>query len=195
MSALSHDVRVTAAERESAQARLRHAVGEGALTLDEFSERIEQVLHATTRAQVEAVVADLPPLPAPRAPRRRGFRPPRRLLLGGALLAALSLSPQLPAGPDAVAVMGGTVVDVSAAEDDVVVDVVAVMGGVGVIVADGARVELDGLAIMGGQECRVCQPGDRGGDVPLVRVRGLALMGGIEVHDAASYAAEERDDD
>ena len=39
---------------------LERAVGQGMLTLDEFSERIDRTLAARTRGELGAVVADLP---------------------------------------------------------------------------------------------------------------------------------------
>ncbi len=62
--------------------------------------------------------------------------------------------------------------------------IVAVMGGIDIVVADDADVDLDGFAIMGGRENKVAPTGDEQG--PLVRINGYALMGGIVVRPANS---------
>lgn len=46
--------------RAAAQSVLEHAVGEGRLTLDEFTERVDQVWRAETDRGVQAAIADLP---------------------------------------------------------------------------------------------------------------------------------------
>lgn len=53
-------MRVSDAEREHVAGLLQKAVGRGLLTLDEFTERTDRALAAQTRAQLNAVVADLP---------------------------------------------------------------------------------------------------------------------------------------
>src|ERR1700712_1882551 len=54
------DVRASDAEREAVVGRLNVAVGEGRLTLDEFSTRLGTTYAATTRGELEPIVADLP---------------------------------------------------------------------------------------------------------------------------------------
>jgi len=57
-------VRMSDAEREAVVARLSRAAGEGRLSLDEFEQRVAEVLAARTFADVEPHVADLPAVPA-----------------------------------------------------------------------------------------------------------------------------------
>lgn len=54
------DMRVSDAEREHVAGLLQKAVGRGLLTLDEFTERTDRALAAQTRAQLNAVIVDLP---------------------------------------------------------------------------------------------------------------------------------------
>jgi hypothetical protein len=54
------DLRVGDADRERVVERLQRAVGEGMITLDEFSDRMDAALAARTRGELSAVVADLP---------------------------------------------------------------------------------------------------------------------------------------
>jgi hypothetical protein len=60
------DTLVSDAERERAVERLRTAAGEGRLTTDEFSGRIDRAYAARTHGELETVLAGLPQLPAPR---------------------------------------------------------------------------------------------------------------------------------
>ena len=58
------ELRVSDAEREHVVELLNRAVGHGMLTLDEFSQRTEAALRAGTRAELNAVLIDLPGLTA-----------------------------------------------------------------------------------------------------------------------------------
>ncbi|MGV0789710.1 DUF1707 domain-containing protein [Mycolicibacterium sp. XJ2] len=54
------NVRISDADRDHVRQLLERAVGQGMLTLDEFSERIDAVLAARTRGELREVIADLP---------------------------------------------------------------------------------------------------------------------------------------
>lgn len=56
----SRDLRVSDAEREHVGQLLQKAVGQGMLSLGEFTERMDTVLAAKTRADVNQVLIDLP---------------------------------------------------------------------------------------------------------------------------------------
>jgi len=85
------DARAADADRERITERLRTAAGEGRLSAEELGERVEAALGARTYAELDALVADLPP-PQPegeRAPRRRpafGERPQLRAFLAISVL-------------------------------------------------------------------------------------------------------------
>lgn len=53
-------MRIGDADREHIAALLQRAVGQGMLTLDEFSDRMDAAMAARTRGELDAVVADLP---------------------------------------------------------------------------------------------------------------------------------------
>lgn len=53
-------LRISDADRGAVRLILERAVGEGMLTLDEFSERVDAVLVARTRGELEPVLRDLP---------------------------------------------------------------------------------------------------------------------------------------
>ncbi len=54
------ELRVSDAEREHVVQVLQKAIGRGLLTLDEFTERTDSALAARTRAELNAVLVDLP---------------------------------------------------------------------------------------------------------------------------------------
>ena len=79
--------------------------------------------------------------------------------------------------------MGGAELDFREAvfaTREVRVHVVAVMGGIEVVVPPGVRVEWAGVALMGGVSTPERMEPDTP-DGPVVRISGLVLMGGVEV--------------
>ena len=95
-----------------------------------------------------------------------------------------------------VALMGGNSLDLREARfaaQETVINALALMGGIEIIVPDDVRVVDDGVGIMGGfgvedhESCTV-SVAELPADVPVVRVRGLALMGGVGIVRAARGA-------
>ena len=85
-------------------------------------------------------------------------------------------------GGDAAAVMGGVTIDLteaSAAEGGAVLDTFALWGGVEIRVPRDWQVVVEGVPILGGFEDRTARPPE--GSQKRLLVRGLALMGGVEV--------------
>ncbi|MCV7071899.1 DUF1707 domain-containing protein [Mycobacterium rufum] len=62
------ELRVSDADRAAVTRMLEGAVGQGMLDLDEYSERVDAVLAARTRRDLDAVIADLPLNRQPAAP-------------------------------------------------------------------------------------------------------------------------------
>jgi hypothetical protein len=56
-------LRASDADRQRVISALERHTAAGLLTLDEFGERVAQVLHAVTHPELRAVTADLPPDP------------------------------------------------------------------------------------------------------------------------------------
>ncbi len=83
----------------------------------------------------------------------------------------------------AIAVMGGTDLDfrqATFATGTVSVRLLALMGGVDIVVPPGVRVEWGGIALMGGVSTpeRDTPPAP---DAPVIRLTGLVCMGGVDV--------------
>jgi hypothetical protein len=178
--------RASDAEREAVVARLRHAAGEGRLTVEELAERIDAAYDAKTHAELEPLTADLPSAlsqPAacapPVAPGRSGSSLVLGILGGGDRRGRWPV----PARMTVVNVMGGADLDLREAvleAPEVEITVWSLMGGSTVTVPEGVHVELGGFALLGGNRMRVEGP-PPGPGAPVVRVRAWSLMGGTDV--------------
>ncbi len=111
MSGGPHEVRIGDAERERAQTTLGDHYAAGRLDHDEYSERLDRIWDARTRAELDPVFADLPGTPVPQsayafstpasrrpAPsaRSRGPRLPAPLLVLLVVLGAVVVATNLP---------------------------------------------------------------------------------------------------
>lgn len=192
-----HRLRVSDADREAAAEVLRNAAGEGRITFEELDERLEAAYAAKTYGDLAAVTADLPAagpqppaVPAAGPVAGPGSFPAGRI--GGTPGAGVSIAVMSGvdrAGPWVVpprhtvfALMGGVQLDLREArfaEREVTIDVLAIMGGVDVIVGEDIEVDVSGFGFMGGFDHRAVGPGLPG--APRVRVVGFALMGGVNV--------------
>ncbi len=82
-----------------------------------------------------------------------------------------------------LAVMGGAELDFREARfgaEGIDINIFALMGGVEIIIPPGVRVEISGVALMGGfEEHGSTSAADA--YAPVLRVGGFALMGGVEI--------------
>jgi len=109
----SADVRIGDAERERAQSTLSDHYAAGRLDHDEYSERLDRIWAARTRAELDPVFTDLPgaagPSPHPSYPfstpasrrpasttRHRSSRPPLPLLVLLLVLGTIAVATHLP---------------------------------------------------------------------------------------------------
>jgi hypothetical protein len=185
-------LRISDDDRHKVAEVLRQAAGEGRLDLDELDERLEATYQAKTYGDLVPITADLPahgaaPVPAPRSTR------PSPLVAGPAHASSIAvMSETKRVGPwqvgeshAAFALMGSVVLDLREARfttREVVVNASAVMGEVKVIVNAWTAVVVEGAGVMGEyREQRDKVPADLSADSPVVRLRGLALMGSVHV--------------
>ncbi|MCB9543596.1 MAG: DUF1707 domain-containing protein [Myxococcales bacterium] len=186
--------------RARAEARLQQAFEDEDITLDTLEDRLRAVQRASTLAEIEAQIADLPDeapvdgeagalapasITAVAARRRAAMVPASERPQRGWTLAILGGTVRkgkwrVPAKLRAVAALGGVELDLRDAILGPVTEItaVAVMGGVEIKVPAEARVECDGAGILGGFEHRT---GDGVPGGPLIRIRGAAIMGGVDV--------------
>ncbi len=171
----------------------RH-VANDALTLEEFERRVDNAHRAATLAALDALVRDLPaleqggqPIPADRQQRASWQNLAHRresqtlvAIMGG----TTRKGPWVPARRTTIiAMMGGADLDLrdaALAPGVTEITVIAIMGGAEIIVPPGLAVQCDGIGIMGGFDHQAAArlPGP---DAPLLRIKGVALMGGVEV--------------
>lgn len=186
-------------EREAAVDRLRVHYVRDDIDVEEY-ERLLDVAWATdSRTDLEEVFSRLPTLPeserpppaetdadAPHAPalaspdeqKERGWQV---ALMSGTDRAGAWVPPRKL---HTLALMGGAGLDFREARlgpGVTEVTILVVMGGVEVIVPPGVTVETRGLGIMGGFDGYSQTTGRRDPSEPILRIRGLAVMGGIEV--------------
>ncbi|MDI2128873.1 DUF1707 domain-containing protein [Yinghuangia seranimata] len=204
------DVRASDADRERVAEILRTAFEEGRLTLDEHSERIEELYEAKTVGELEPLTFDLPvagrpnltkaPAPAPAsAPEYHPYRvepsadgPVETPTLIGIFGSAERRGPgRIGAKLRAVTVFGGVEIDLSEATFEspvLVVEAIGVFGGITVRVPEGVTVRGHGAGIFGGFAVRAHEAEDP--QAPVVIVKGAAIFSGIEVRAKRTKAAK-----
>ena len=162
------------------------------LTVEEFEMRLDSAYAASTMEQLEGLLAGLPVLASQsdaagipsvqRAPaqsvREHGFQ---IAILGGYEKKGEWTPPRKL---QSLAIMGGAGLDFREARMPpgvTEVNILAIMGGAEILVPPGLAVETHGFGFMGGFE-GVDQAGvDTDPDAPRLVIRGLAIMGGVEV--------------
>lgn len=193
------ELRLSDADRLEVIEWLQQATGEGRLSLDEFSERVELVFAAQTASALAPAVAGLPApppsppgAPAPRPPARRSRGRRRRrvvAVLGGSDRKGRW---QLHRRTTAFALMGGVTLDLrGAAIEDAEVDIRcwAILGGVDVIVPEGVPVDFGGFVLMGGRDEKIA-PVPLAPGAPMLRVRGYGMWGSVDVTSKPDQAAD-----
>ena len=168
------------------------------LSVEEFERRVDSAHQAESTEELRKLLQDLPTgdLPIRRdevtpmhPPRAEATVPASRVKERSLLVAALGGVERkgrwIPARRNyAVAVMGGVSLDFREAllpPGETEVWLFTLMGGAEIIVPPGLTVESDGIAIMGSfahQEDASITPD---GNAPILRLRGLSIMGGVDV--------------
>lgn len=82
-----------------------------------------------------------------------------------------------------IALLGGADLDLTSSPPgpDARLTVVAILGGVKILVAPGTHVSLSGFSLLGGREVSVSQQGDG----PEIKMNLWAFLGGIEVKEGS----------
>jgi hypothetical protein len=181
----------TPEERDRTITLVSDGFAAGLFDVDELERRVT-VAHTTEDAddllRLEADLGALAPVRSQPAPvtalvEEREVRPHMDMwaIMGGAQRQGTWA---VPRELKVVAIMGGCELDFREArfpEGTVDVHITAIMGGVQILVPPNLAVEMNGSAVMGGfdhvSRTRVA-PDPR---APLLRIHGLAVMGGVEV--------------
>jgi hypothetical protein len=180
-------IRASDAERDATVERLSRAAGDGRLTLEEFSQRMEQATEAKTRAELDRLVTDLPaepaaPAPAAGAMAERSSAPATWHVspVGGL---RVSGPWRMERHVIVASIVGGTRIDLSEAQlaaPEVTLTKVSLVGGTRITVPQGIRIDASGFSLVGGT--RVQGGPEPGPGAPTVHVRAFSLVGGIRIY-------------
>jgi hypothetical protein len=190
----AHDpamMRISDADRHQVAEILRQAAGEGRLDIEELDERLEATYAARTYADLVPITIDLPAHPDQPANIPRSS--PSRVVGGPveerhlAILSGVDRKGEwiVPQRMSVFAMMGGVDLDLreaSFAAQEVVITVNAFMGGAQITVGPHTNVVMEGTGIMGGYSGPNNRtPPELDANSPTVRVRGVAIWGGVSV--------------
>ncbi|WP_203336157.1 DUF1707 SHOCT-like domain-containing protein [Nocardioides limicola] len=190
-------LRISDEDRHTVSEVLREAAGEGRLEVNELHERLESAYAAKVYADLVPLLADLPGA-GPRLPAVAAGGVPVPVTAAGltdiprhdksfALMGAQDRKGVWTIGAEhaAFTLMGGITLDLREAHfasREVVINANAIMGGIDVICNQWTQISVEGVGIMGdfsqGRDKVQLEvhPGS-----PMVRVKGVALMGGVSV--------------
>src|SRR6478735_12507835 len=185
-------LRISDADRHRVAEILREAAGDGRIDFDELDERLEATYAARTYADLVPITMDLPAHPAQATPVQRPTSSP--LVVAGpdsenhvAILGGFDRKGvwTVPKHLSIFAMMGGADIDLreaTYAAQEVVITINCFMGGAQVTVGPHVNVVMEGTGIMGGYS----GPGNKtpaavDASSPTVRIRGVAIWGGVSV--------------
>lgn len=185
-------LRVSDADRHQVAEILREAAGDGRIDLDELDERLEATYAARTYADLVPITMDLPDHRAQAAPVHRPTASP--LVVAGpdhenhvAILGGFDRKGvwTVPKQLTIFAMMGGADLDLreaTFAAQEVVITVNCFMGGAQITVGPHVNVVMEGTGIMGGYSGPGTKvPAEVDDGSPTVRLRGVAIWGGVSV--------------
>jgi hypothetical protein len=187
-------LRISDDDRHKVAEILRQAAGEGRIDLTELDERLEQTYAAKTYADLVPITLDLPTTPnqavavpqpqtVPTAYTSQGRDSENHL----AILSGLDRTGAwtVPSSMMVTCLLGGANLDLRQAvfsSREVVITVNAFMGGANIIVGPTTNVVMEGTGIMGGYSGPPdLLASEQAPDSPTVRVRGIAIWGGVNV--------------
>ncbi|HEY0715934.1 MAG TPA: LiaF domain-containing protein [Polyangia bacterium] len=191
--------RPTLVARDNVIERLQNAFAHEVLDIDEFERRISVAHQSDSQADLDSLVADLPTTTkGTDLAQARVLVPSREVKPQGRVFTAMGGVERkgawsVPRKLDVVTIMGGARLDFREArlpEGEVEVRVGAFMGGVEIIVPPTLAVEASGSAIMGGFEHVDRAPAEAEPGSTLLRITGLAVMGGVNIETRLSGESE-----
>ena len=181
---------LTADRERVAEALCLHFAADN-IGMEMLEDRLACVYVAQSAAQLQGLVADLPPLPNHRIDAGAApiIAPSSVVPMRGVVMAVLGGAARkgswlVPRELKVVAIMGGAEIDLREgkfAPGVTEIDVTVFMGGVEIIVPRGVRVETLGAAFMGGFQADAGDATALEPNQPVLRVTGLAIMGGVDV--------------
>ena len=182
------------AMREQAVEVLVEQFSRDVMGLDEFEGLLDAVNRCSTAGELRALLAKLPPLEASESATdmipARGGEPvvvdADRIKKYGLLLSSTKRTGRwIPARKTAtIGLLGGVSLDFREAllgPGITELSVLALLGSIEIIVPPEMAVEVDGVALPVGFQHQTNAPLRSDPDIPTLRIRGLALLGGVDV--------------
>ncbi|MFZ2501940.1 MAG: DUF1707 domain-containing protein [Nocardioides sp.] len=188
-------LRISDADRNKVAEILREAAGEGRIDFEELDQRLDATFAAKTYGDLVPITLDLPtnqlaiPQPATPAPVRSRVVP-APVIGHGSSLAVMSECRrvgawQVPEQHTGTSFMGEVRLDLREATftaGETVIYANAVMGSVQIDIDAYTQVIVEGVGIMGSfNQAKDVIPAQLSDDAPVVRVKGIALMGEVKV--------------
>lgn len=183
-------LRISDQDRHQVAEVLRQAAGDGRIDLEELDERLEATYGAKTYADLVPITADLPvhpPVTRQSRPAPTSMTPAATYDSSVAVMGDCSRRGawRVQDRHTAFALMGSVTLDLREAVfsvREVTIFANAVMASIDVVVNPGTVVVVEGVGVMGDfSEARAKAPAELGPDSPVVRVKGMALMGSVTV--------------
>lgn len=193
-------LRISDQDRHRVAEVLREAAAEGRIDLDELDERLEAAYGAKTYGELVPITSDLPAhhqtglpsLPGPTHPTGpvpyAGHLPVAATYdYSVAVMSGVDRKGVWRVGPThhAFSFWGGVRLDLREAvfsARETVINANTIMGGVDIWVNAHTHVVVEGMGLMGAfEQGRDRVPPELTANSPVVRVRGMALMGGVTV--------------
>lgn len=181
-------LRASDADRDRVADRLREALAEGRLTVEEHAERLDAVYAAKTYADLEPIVADLPaPESGDPLTVSHGGHPAPPVVLPSAVSAFFGAARRtgrwlVPPNGTVTACFGEVELDLCQAvlsQREVTITLSVLFGTVTVKVPPGVRVESSVGGLFGGSS--LPSGGPYGVDAPVVRLAGFVMFGSLDV--------------
>jgi hypothetical protein len=186
-------LRISDHDRHQVAEVLREAAGEGRIDLEELDERLEATYSARTYADLVPITLDLPATAPSHLPSRAAAATPSPVVPGPAQERHVAIMSGLdrkgvwvvPQHLTVFAFMGGADLDLREAQfaaREVTITINAFMGGADIKVNPHTHVIMEGTGILGGYSGPTDRvPAELDADSPVVRIRGVAVMGGVSV--------------
>jgi len=192
------DLRASDADREHVAEVLRHAAGEGRLTVDELDERIDRAFAARTQGELTELTSDLPETThaaaaaatLPVKPGEGGRRWLVSIMGGHDRRGHWRIGEHLTN----LNIMGGSDLDLNDAElsaRETTIRVISIMGGADIHVPEGLDVRVSEFAFMGGNDVKLGAERPTPGG-PVLHLKLFSLMGGTDVKRGRRLTREER---
>lgn len=170
---------ITDAERQVIVRQIQTAMSRDEIRFEEIDDRFADVYKATNRAELDAVIADLPTPPAP-IPPPPGHPLPRQ---SATFLGDLKVGGWIDVQSDLNygTVLGDVVIDLSSATlpDGLTITVWTGAGDTTIILPDGVRAGLEGFMAFGSRKVELVDPVH---GAPLVTVKVFKLIGDTKLY-------------